>query len=90
LASISHVQVLILKIRNPKQIQKTENPKFKTPIVIPGGLGASSRFFVWNLGFVSDFEFRISDFSVRLAVSIEKDAGQWIRLSYRSNGLTQR
>jgi len=32
-------------------------------------------FFVSNLGFVSDFEFRISDFSARLAVSSQKDVG---------------
>jgi len=32
-------------------------------------------FFVSNLGFVSDFEFRISDLSARLAVSSQEDVG---------------
>src|SRR5438093_3307366 len=63
LASMSSVQIRILQIRNPKQIQKTENPKFKTSIVIPGSLGDSSAFSllrIWDLFRISSFGFRIS------------------------------
>src|SRR6266487_458240 len=57
------VQIRILQIRNPKQIQNTENPKFKTPIVIQVSLGDSSAFSlfrIWDLFRISSFGFRIS------------------------------
>jgi hypothetical protein len=63
LASMSSVQIRILQIRNPKQIQNTENPKSKTPIVIQGSLGDSSAFSlfrIWDLFRISSFGFRIS------------------------------
>ena len=63
LASMSSVQIRIFQIRNPKQIQNTENPKSKTPIVIQGSLGDSSAFAlfrIWDLFRNSSFGFRIS------------------------------
>jgi len=60
---MSSVQIRILQIRNPKQIQNTENPKFKSPIVIQRSLGDSSAFSlfrVWDLFRISSFGFRIS------------------------------
>ncbi len=63
LASMSSVQIRIFQIRNPKQIQNTENPKSKTPIVIQGSLGDSSAFAlfrIWDLFRNSRFGFRIS------------------------------
>jgi hypothetical protein len=48
-------------------------------------------FFLSNLGFVSDFEFRISEFSARAAVSVQKDMGHGLSgIRLNSNALWNR
>jgi len=47
------------EIRNPKQARMTQEPMTETPAAASGSV---LNFGFWSFEFVSDFEFRISDF----------------------------
>ena len=61
---MSPIQIRILEIRNPKQIQKAENPKSQRSIY--GSLGDASAFSCFR---ISDL-FRISSFGFRIFASL--------------------
>src|SRR5438552_10079904 len=85
LGSISAVQVRILQIRNPKQIQKAENPKSQTSI--PESLGDSSAFScfrIWDLFRISSFGFRISEPDRRCPAPSSVSKAQRLREAFQS------